>query len=189
MPSPSILRTATTKITQEIKNTPQKPVFVEKNTTLPRTKVKKISQKKVVGNILNNQHKKRKLEKVFKKQKKQAEKSKSNLEKIFFVKPENTVKMKQKKKKHTPIIIYKNKYLFDCPKGGNYFIDAEKYGNESRYVNHYKNLSRRPNIRSQVVYDSSGWHLIYKVIHPIKKDEQILIDYGPDFKDFRFDQF
>lgn len=73
------------------------------------------------------------------------------------------------------------KYTWDYLSGqdqqGNKFnisLDAGTAGNEMRYVNH----DYQPNTVMQYVPQGGLWHVVYVVIKPIKKGEQILTDYG-----------
>lgn len=54
-------------------------------------------------------------------------------------------------------------------------IDGYSSGNFTRFINHNNN----PNIKAMLVAHNNIWYMIYFTDKPIKKDEQLLIDYGP----------
>lgn len=53
-------------------------------------------------------------------------------------------------------------------------LDAGPAGNEMRFVNH----DYRPNVKMQYIPQDGKWHVCYIAILPIKKGEQLLVDYG-----------
>ena len=58
------------------------------------------------------------------------------------------------------------------------FVDAKKFGNFTRFINH----SGNPNVDNFSVLGEDGlWHIPVFTIKPIKKDEQLLIDYGQGY--------
>lgn len=60
----------------------------------------------------------------------------------------------------------------------NYFvIDAEKAGNEMRFVNH----SDDPNLKPMCVIDQGLQHIVLFASKPIAKGEQLTFNYGKDY--------
>ena len=59
-------------------------------------------------------------------------------------------------------------------------VNAEKIGNEMRYINHYKNIKNRPNCKFEQTYIQGKPAILIVIIDNIKKDEEILIDYQYD---------
>ncbi len=55
-----------------------------------------------------------------------------------------------------------------------FFVDARKSGNFTRFINH----SFYPNIDAVIVYFNEEWHMVYVAAKPIKKGEQLLVNYG-----------
>lgn len=55
-----------------------------------------------------------------------------------------------------------------------FLIDAKYACNFMRFINH----SFEPNVMPIHIYGPDGWHLIYVACKDIKKDEQILVNYG-----------
>lgn len=53
-------------------------------------------------------------------------------------------------------------------------LDAGPAGNEMRFVNH----DYKPNVKMQYIIQDGKWHVCYVAIAPIKKGEQLLVDYG-----------
>lgn len=65
-----------------------------------------------------------------------------------------------------------------CRDQGKFFyVDAKKAGNFVRFINH----SEYPNVKALTVYCQNQWHMIYIAARPIKKDEQLLVDYGAGY--------
>lgn len=62
-----------------------------------------------------------------------------------------------------------------------FYVNAKKAGNFTRFINH----SSYPNVIPLFVYSSDAWHLIYIAVRPIKKDEQLLVDYGQGYWSLR----
>lgn len=58
-------------------------------------------------------------------------------------------------------------------------IDAETFGNESRFIN---NSTDRPNAQLITVYSEDGPHVLVYTKKTIKPDDEILIDFGPQFR-------
>lgn len=63
------------------------------------------------------------------------------------------------------------------PKGPHFFITAVKHCNFMRYINH----SFDPNVAAIPVYMEGQWHQTYVACKDIKKDEQILANYGTGY--------
>jgi SET domain-containing protein len=60
-------------------------------------------------------------------------------------------------------------------------VDAEKCGNESRYINHYSNIANQENACLLTVFCEDGPHVLVFVTQCIPKGEEILLDYGPSY--------
>ena len=58
-----------------------------------------------------------------------------------------------------------------------FFVDAKKAGNFTRFINH----STYANVKPLTVYSDGQWHMIYVAARDIKKDEQLLVDYGAGY--------
>ncbi len=58
-----------------------------------------------------------------------------------------------------------------------FLVDAKFACNFTRFINH----SFEPNVTAIPIYGPDGWHLIYVACKDIKKDEQILANYGPGY--------
>ena len=60
-------------------------------------------------------------------------------------------------------------------------IDSEKEGNLTRYINHSKN----PNLSQQYFYGNNGEkRVVFYALKDIKPQEELLFDYGRDYKLF-----
>jgi len=60
----------------------------------------------------------------------------------------------------------------------NLYVDAKKYGNFTRFINH----SANPNIDNfSILGHDKLCHIIVVACRPIKRGEQLLIDYGPGY--------
>ena len=60
-------------------------------------------------------------------------------------------------------------------------IDAEKHGNECRFINHYKNIIKKPNCKYVPTYVNRKPIILIVVIENIKIGEEICSDYCFDF--------
>lgn len=62
-------------------------------------------------------------------------------------------------------------------------IDADKQGNESRFINDYRNVKDSPNVVFKTTFDSStGLPIVVGTnIRPLVLGEELLIDYGENF--------
>lgn len=58
-----------------------------------------------------------------------------------------------------------------------FHVDARKAGNFTRFINH----SFYPNVKGITVYSGGEWHMVYIACRAVKKDEQLLVDYGPGY--------
>lgn len=62
-------------------------------------------------------------------------------------------------------------------------IDAKTRGNEARFINHYENLARMPNVRAQVLgcehSECTCYRVVIKALRTIRCHEEVLLDYGP----------
>jgi len=58
-----------------------------------------------------------------------------------------------------------------------FYVDAKKASNFTRFINH----SYESNVRPVTIYAKDGWHMIYVACKSIKKDEQLLVNYGEGY--------
>ena len=70
------------------------------------------------------------------------------------------------------------KYVAYCDKCN---IDANKIGNELRYINDYQNIADEPNTTIRVTYIDKKPRVLFVVTKDIKEDEQILTYYGKEY--------
>lgn len=56
-------------------------------------------------------------------------------------------------------------------------VDAEKMGNECRFINHFKNIKDKPNCKLESSYINGKPVLLIVVINNINKNEEIVMDY------------
>ena len=57
------------------------------------------------------------------------------------------------------------------------YVDAKKSCNFTRFINH----DYKPNVQAVIIYAQDGWHMLYVACKPIKKDGQLLVDYGKGY--------
>lgn len=74
-----------------------------------------------------------------------------------------------------------NLYIFDLDDKNDLVIDAEKYGNELKYVNSYLNIANKPNVISAHVIIGGLPKVLYVCMRNIKPGEEFLIDYGEEY--------
>ncbi len=75
---------------------------------------------------------------------------------------------------------YNYKYFSAINEEENIFIAPRKIGNELQFVNH----SNNPNVEwKTIVGNDDKYHVIMVAIKHIKKEEQILVDYGKEYWD------
>lgn len=85
--------------------------------------------------------------------------------------------------------LYDNAYTWNISVFSEYFpqrilyVDAKKVCNFTRFVNH----SYTPNVATLSIYAEGGWHVIYVACKPIKKGEQLLVDYGHGYWQYRYE--
>ena len=72
------------------------------------------------------------------------------------------------------------RYMWDL--GGGEAIDAERCGNESRFLNHHQHIRRSPNLEAVNVREADGVHVLFRSVCEIRAGEQLVIDYGRYFK-------
>lgn len=60
-------------------------------------------------------------------------------------------------------------------------IDAKNCGNEMRFINDYRNLRDRPNVRLEIVYIDKKPKVLVVVLEDIDEDEELLLDYGEGY--------
>ena len=60
-------------------------------------------------------------------------------------------------------------------------LDGEKYGNECRYINHYKNIKDKPNCKYVETFINCKPVILIVVIEDIENGQEILSDYCYDF--------
>lgn len=70
------------------------------------------------------------------------------------------------------------KYVAYCDKCN---IDANKIGNEFRYINDYQNIAEEPNTTLRITYIDKKPRVLFVVTKDIKEDEEILTYYGKDY--------
>lgn len=68
-------------------------------------------------------------------------------------------------------------YAWGGPPPTKFVIDSKDAGNFTRFVNH----SNKPNIDMIYVFCKNQWHLIYVANQDIKKDQQLLANYGKPY--------
>lgn len=74
-----------------------------------------------------------------------------------------------------------NRYTFNLENTNNLVIDAEKYGNELKYINSYLNIAKKPNVvYTNIIIDGLP-KVLYVCMRNIKPGEEFLIDYGEDY--------
>ena len=61
-------------------------------------------------------------------------------------------------------------------------IDAEKYGNETRFINHFSGIHSSPNVRFKLKEKDGHNAMVVEVVRQVKGGQELLIDYGPRFK-------
>jgi hypothetical protein len=69
-----------------------------------------------------------------------------------------------------------NKYLYKYALFS--AIDARDLGNYTRWINHSK---LHPNATDDFVFVNGYWHVVLVATAPIRKDQQVLFDYGDDY--------
>ena len=62
-------------------------------------------------------------------------------------------------------------------------IDAQRCGNSSRFMNHYRGIADLPNVRVETKYLFDGVHQFFFAERDILLGEQLLIDYGRYYAD------
>lgn len=64
-----------------------------------------------------------------------------------------------------------------------YEIDAQVYGNEARFINHFKGLATEPNVEMFPYFSKNDGklHVYIDALRNIEAGEQILLDYGPEY--------
>lgn len=60
-------------------------------------------------------------------------------------------------------------------------IDAQKIGNELRFINDFRNISNSENVVIRTSYIDKKPRVIFIVTKDIKKGDQLLTDYGDDY--------
>ena len=60
-------------------------------------------------------------------------------------------------------------------------IDAKYCGNEMRFINDYRNLRDRPNVRLEIVYIDKKPKVLVIVLEDIDENEELLLDYGEGY--------
>lgn len=60
-------------------------------------------------------------------------------------------------------------------------LDAERTGNEMRFINSYIGVAERPNAIMKTVYINSLPHIVVICTETIQPGEEILFDYGEDY--------
>ncbi|MCP3659024.1 MAG: SET domain-containing protein [Bacteroidetes bacterium] len=74
----------------------------------------------------------------------------------------------------------KSSFISKFPK--NISINGFKYGNETRFINHgVSSTLDLPNCKTEFAYADGTWRMLYIAKRYIKKDEEILVDYGAKY--------
>lgn len=83
------------------------------------------------------------------------------------------------------IFPYSTPYSFAYPTACSFtvshLIDASKFGNETRFINH----SDAPNCESFSVFSEGLFHMIFRSHKKVKKGEELTYNYGDDYWRFR----
>ena len=68
-------------------------------------------------------------------------------------------------------------YLWQCvdDDGRTEYIDAARYGNESRFINHYSGFTGEPNVMAEQRFIRGHWHVLLFCITDICPGEQLLL--------------
>eukprot|EP00638_Chattonella_subsalsa_P017840 CAMPEP_0117859782 /NCGR_PEP_ID=MMETSP0950-20121206/3366_1 /TAXON_ID=44440 /ORGANISM="Chattonella subsalsa, Strain CCMP2191" /LENGTH=933 /DNA_ID=CAMNT_0005709777 /DNA_START=1 /DNA_END=2802 /DNA_ORIENTATION=+ len=78
-----------------------------------------------------------------------------------------------------------NKYCFKLHEDKDYsvIIDAEKYGNHTRFINHWRGIANEPNCVFETIHEkwTGDPRVAVKVIKRIEENEELLLDYGPEY--------
>lgn len=62
-----------------------------------------------------------------------------------------------------------------------YGVDANECGNEMRFINDYRNIADKPNVRLERTYIDKKPKVLVIVIEDINEGEEILLDYGESY--------
>jgi SET domain-containing protein len=57
-------------------------------------------------------------------------------------------------------------------------IDAQKYGSEMRFINHYKGISQKPNVKFVDYIDDASTRIMVVCTREINVGEELVVDYG-----------
>ncbi|ETO15927.1 set domain protein [Reticulomyxa filosa] len=66
--------------------------------------------------------------------------------------------------------------------------DAEKYGNVARFINDYRNIAIRPNVKFENYFSKKSGHVrigVFALNKPIRQGEELLVTYGKGFWEAR----
>jgi len=75
-------------------------------------------------------------------------------------------------------------YLFTHPTSNqSFFMDAKYAGNESRFINDFRNTGKQANVRFVRKREDDGWVVEVVSTTHIAEGEELLTDYGPVFWD------
>ena len=77
-------------------------------------------------------------------------------------------------------------FLADC--GGGCDVDAERCGNEARYLNDYFGIAPQANavLESREAHLTGCRYVVVRLIVPVREGEELLLDYGVDYPRHRF---
>jgi len=77
-------------------------------------------------------------------------------------------------------------FLADC--GGGCDVDAERCGNEARYLNDYFGIAPQANavLESREAHLTGCRYVVVRLIAPVRAGEELLLDYGVDYPRHRF---
>jgi len=71
--------------------------------------------------------------------------------------------------------------LYTSRSGNEWTIDSEKEGNETRFINDYRNISKEKNVSFEKTIINNQRMILIVVIKNISEGEEILSDYGDDY--------
>lgn len=60
-------------------------------------------------------------------------------------------------------------------------INAKKYANELAFLNDYRGIAQKPNVVARWIFHQGQPHLLYETVLPIRKDMELLMDYGEPY--------
>ena len=61
-------------------------------------------------------------------------------------------------------------------------IDASRWGNESRFLNHFEGVCAAANVEVSVVDEADGAHVVFRAARAVAAGEQLVLNYGKEFR-------